>query len=456
MARPSPFAWDYTRTSGMVYTTNKITATEWIRLQTNINDVRAYVGLSAYAFTTPVAGNDFTAALWNEAIDALDDMSAYYTETCPSTHVAGDRVMASYFEAIKDCLNSVSMSFAQFSFKTNNTSTGSSGSTSVRLPLTSGGTYNFIVDWGDGNTDTITVWNQAERTHVYSVAGTYTVKITGVCIGWIFNNTGDKLKLLDVQQWGEEFRLEEVIGGGYFYGCENMQVSASDSLDLTGLDSLILAFTDCDALTTDASIANIDVSTVTSMQSIFALSDNFNVDLSSWDVSNVTNMSNMFNSCTSFNQNLNSWNVGSVSDFEYMFYFCTSFNQNLASWDTSSATTMQSMFQSCSSFNQNISGWNTSNVTNMRYMFQYAYAFEQNLGTWDISNVTDMTYMFRGVTLQTANYDALLIGWGAQSVQSGVVFHGGNSKYTAGGVAEAARTHLISVHGWVITDGGAV
>jgi hypothetical protein len=38
-------------------------------------------------------------------------------------------------------------------------------------------------------------------------------------------------------------------------------------------------------------------------------------------------------------------------------------------------------------------------------------------------------------------------------LQSGVSFHGGNSKYNvAGGVA---RAYLISNFGWIITDGGA-
>ena len=66
-----------------------------------------------------------------------------------------------------------------------------------------------------------------------------------------------------------------------------------------------------------------------------------------------------------------------------------------------------------------------------------------------------MNYMFLGVTLSTANYDALLIGWEGQEVQNGVFFHGGDSKYSDGG-AEDARSRLISEHGWTIDDGGEV
>jgi hypothetical protein len=59
--------------------------------------------------------------------------------------------------------------------------------------------------------------------------------------------------------------------------------------------------------------------------------------------------------------------------------------------------------------------------------------------------------MFYGATLSTANYDALLIGWDAQSLQSGVTFHGGNSTYCAG---EAARANMISSDSWTINDAG--
>ena len=62
-------------------------------------------------------------------------------------------------------------------WNTANTSGGSSTSTQIQLPLESSGTYNFVVDWGDGNTDTITAWNQAETLHTYASSGTYTITI---------------------------------------------------------------------------------------------------------------------------------------------------------------------------------------------------------------------------------------------------------------------------------------
>ena len=50
-----------------------------------------------------------------------------------------------------------------------------------------------------------------------------------------------------------------------------------------------------------------------------------------------------------------------------------------------------------------------------------------------------------------ANYDALLKGWSTQTLQSGVTFSGGKSKYCE---AETERQSIIDNFGWTITDGG--
>ena len=65
----------------------------------------------------------------------------------------------------------------------------------------------------------------------------------------------------------------------------------------------------------------------------------------------------------------------------------------------------------------------------------------------------EMTHLWISEPLdeQRANYDAMLISWAAQPVQSGVIFGAGNSKYSA--AAASARQSLID-KGWNITDGG--
>jgi hypothetical protein len=89
----------------------------------------------------------------------------------------------------------------------------------------------------------------------------------------------------------------------------------------------------------------------------------------------------------------------------------------------------------------------------MSWMFRDAIAFDQDIGGWDVSDITDASLMFDGVKLSTPNYDALLIGWDVQALQSGVQFDGGNSNYCAGA---AARQDMIDTYSWDITDGGMV
>jgi len=84
-------------------------------------------------------------------------------------------------------------------------------------------------------------------------------------------------------------------------------------------------------------------------------------------------------------------------------------------------------------------------------MFEGATAFNQNLGGWNVSKVTDMTDMFKGITLSTANYDALLVGWDALELQDNITFHAGNSQ-SSSSAATIARANIISTDSWTITD----
>jgi len=196
-------------------------------------------------------------------------------------------------------------------WKTDNTSSGSSASNQIKLPILNGGNYNFTVDWGDGSTvDTITAWNQAEATHTYSVAGTYSIIIQGVIEGWTFNGIGDRNKFLSVTSWGV---LKPLIIN-IFQGCENLNLSTvSGVLDLSLNTSLSSAFLGCTSLTTINNVNSWDISTITDMDSMFLNATSFNANISAWDVSNVTNMPNMFYNATAFNQDLSGWCVTNIS-----------------------------------------------------------------------------------------------------------------------------------------------
>jgi surface protein len=102
---------------------------------------------------------------------------------------------------------------------------------------------------------------------------------------------------------------------------------------------------------------------------------------------------------------------------------------------------------------QPVSDWNmAASITDMSIMFDGASSFDQPIGTWNVSHVTDMSDMFYGVTLSTTNYNALLLDWSQETLQPGVSFDAGHSRYSS--AAAAARASIISKFHWTITDGG--
>jgi surface protein len=313
----------------------------------------------------------------------------------------------------------------------------------ITIPLIQYSTYTITTSEGDSAIN----FTGTNPTVTFPTAGTHQVIINGDVKQIKFNNTGDREKILDVKQWGIDTTWTSFEDA--FYGCSFLNITATDTPNIAATN-MFQAFRDTD-LTTFNNINNWDVSSVTSMRGIF-LGTNFNQDIGNWDVSNVSNMIGMFFD-TNFNQNIGNWNVSSVTTMGSMFRD-SPFNQDIGNWDVSNVTVMGSMFNS-SSFNQDIGNWNVSNVTDMGYMFRES-PFNQNLANWDVTSVTNFLNFMAGVTLSTTNYDALLIGWAAQSVNSGLSVNFGSSQFTAGGTAEAAKNTLTTTYNWNITDGGSV
>ncbi len=246
------------------------------------------------------------------------------------------------------------------------------------------------------------------------------------------------------------FILLLLAGGSSAYaGCTVNGVTESGAISLANLKVAIATGTD--------DVTTCNVSSITDMSELFKNNTTFNQDISSWNVSNVTNMYRMFRQATAFNQDISSWSVIRVTSMKAMFNSATTFNQDISSWNVSNVKDMSYMFNGATAFNNGgvaLNWSDTSSVTDMRYMFLSATAFNQNIGSWDVSSVTNMTNMFNGVTLSTANYDALLIGWDALELQDNVTFGGGNSQYSSG-AATIARVNIIATDNWTITDGGS-
>ncbi|MEG3641665.1 hypothetical protein, partial [Magnetococcus sp. PR-3] len=79
-----------------------------------------------------------------------------------------------------------------------------------------------------------------------------------------------------------------------------------------------------------------------------------------------------------------------------------------------------------------------------------------DLSGWDVTSVLYADWFLKSTPgLTTPAYDALLLAWSGQALQSGVSVDFGASNYTSGGAAETARTAMINDDAWTITDGGA-
>lgn len=315
-------------------------------------------------------------------------------------------------------------------WKTDNT--GTSNDNQITIPTYSGLTYDYDVDWGDTNTDSNLT---GDATHTYATAGTYTVTITGTFPAIHFNFGGDKEKILRVTQWGN---IEWQTMGSAFFGCTNLEITASDSPDLSTVADMTYMFRssgvtdedfsgwDTGSVTTmigvfqdtsfDGDISGWDTSNVTTMTGLFYGNTAFNSDISSWDTSSVTAINDMFTGATSFNINIGAWDVSNVTNFSSMFFNASSFNKNIGSWDTSSATSMAYMFNGATSFNQNIGSWDVSGVTNMDTMFGGASAFDQNLSAWNVSSLTNANGLFKDATIFSNASSA--IPWDVSSVTS--------------------------------------
>lgn len=296
-----------------------------------------------------------------------------------------------------------------FVIRINTALAGSSASNQITLPFS--GRYKIvavnatnIVDFGI---------LQDAQTLTFPSSGIWTLNVTRVFpnpfIRVFFNNANDRLKLIEIQQWGD---VQFSAFDGAFFGCANLNITAQDVPRLGSVSTMGQAFRGCTAL-----VGN----------SIF-----------------------------------NNWQTGNVSNFFAVFFGCVNFNQNLANWNMAKATTTQSMFQ-LSGFNQNISAWTLPLNTNYQSMFSNATAFNQNLSNWILSNsTTTLRNIFGNSAMSTANYTDTIVAFANRVFVNGAPFNvnmidqSGRTFDTArsGGVnfanAGAARTYLTTTAGWTI------
>jgi len=262
-----------------------------------------------------------------------------------------------------------------------------------------------------------------------------------------FNNSGDKLKITDVKQWGD------VVWSSFeraFLYCSNMLTTATDVPNLNNVTDMGFMFSSASSANPDTT--NWDVSNVTDMSLMFRNASSANPDTSNWDVSNVTDMRYMFGDATVANPDVSNWDVSSVINMFAMFYGASA-NPEVSNWDVSNVTNMQSMFYGASA-NPDVSNWDVSSVTNMRNMFYSASSANPDTTNWDVSSVNDMNRMLENSNLSVENLTACYENWSLLTLKQNVEFGAGYTKYNASG--QAGRDILVNTYNWIITDGGQV
>ena len=100
-SKPTSFSWTYAKNSGSDF---NLKATEWNSFTSKINEFRDWKGLSDYSFTTAVKGNAFTAAMFNQAVTAINAM---YSNNPLSSVSKGSTVTAYILNNIVSVLNNV-------------------------------------------------------------------------------------------------------------------------------------------------------------------------------------------------------------------------------------------------------------------------------------------------------------------------------------------------------------
>jgi surface protein len=275
-----------------------------------------------------------------------------------------------------------------------------------------------------------------------------------------------------------------------FNGCVGFEGIGLENWETSNVESLRGLF---ERTSIGDVFANWDVRSVKDMQRTFYLnSGNFvGTSITNWKPISLQNLASTFASCPNFNGDISQWPVTKLTSLSGTFNQSRQFNQDISTksavytdpidgitydaWDVSNVTNMQGMLYNYHAqhlFAQDLSNWNTSSLKNMAWLSR-GEGFSQNtdVSGWDISNVErfqgDTTtwhigpYSRFGTT--TAIYDNILISWAANVAANGTAINldkpwpyvsFGDSKYTPGGAAEAARNQLIAT-GWQIRDGGA-
>ncbi len=239
-----------------------------------------------------------------------------------------------------------------------------------------GGTVT--IDWGDGNIETGLDcsphnYDYKSYPHTYSVAGSYTVRISTErnASFTIYTNSDS---VFDVRT-----------------------LSVTGSTKQRGRD-WARAFWDMTETTTDG-MPDVNTEHVTSLYYAFYDVDNITT-LPAYDTRNVTNFYFAFRDCISLTQ-FPDIKLDSAENTSYMFYRCTGLTStNMPTYNCPNLTNATYMFRSCSNITTapTLTNFAPANISGM---FMYCINLT-SIPTLDLSNATNITYLFAHCTSLTS------------------------------------------------------
>ena len=323
--------------------------------------------------------------------------------------VKGSEVDENYtfISRINSPVNLPQLDYFIFDIRTFNT--GTSAFNQFTLPLRSGYTYDFQIEWGDGYVESYAgvagVDISTDITHTYPIptnkegkplsSGVFRIKIgvsnnTGFPTIY-FNNGGDKDKLIKTVDFND---VGWTILENSFYGCSNNVIEATATYNFDNVTQANSAWRSNDL----EEFIVIDLPIATNVGAM--LRNNNLTELPLITMPSATNVN-------SFAEENDLDTVPALS--------------------IPSATNCERMFQ--------------NNGVISSFAMRNFYAMSNGIN------------MFNGTTLPTADYSDILITQRANNVTTGTTFNGGSSTYNVAG--GTARGELVSIQSWTITDGGA-
>jgi surface protein len=334
-------------------------------------------------------------------------------------------------------------------WKTDNA--GVTASNQIRIPTDGGLTYNCTVDWGDGTTSTYNGFGPT-MTHTYGIAGTYTVKISGTFPVIKFAGGGDRLKILDITNWGN------IQWKGFFMSfqdCSNLKITAQDTPDFsqvttfygcftrtamtsfsfknTNLSSCTdfrYAFNQCPVtsvnftgailntssnvsmymmfyqapnITTLTGFNTLNTSKVTDMTQFAGTSKLASIDMSGMDFSSCISFSSAFSYAQLTNVNVTNMILNTTNSVSLSQMFGDNKITTLTGFktlNTSKVTSMYGIFMSSLKMTSSLdfSGMDFSSCTNFGYMFYAGLISSVNVSNWVLNTTSNfsMMWMFYG------------------------------------------------------------